>query len=316
MAVTLRQPHFSCLGSGLLLLSRHRGCCYRSLAAYNTSLLDTVLIDRVELSGARKLAAHSLGLVLAFDTELLTLNGSDDSIAKVDGELRLRVDTVVIRVLELVKRALDQSPGCGVVHVGELDGVNRTRRLVGVNETVATASVEGVPFKVRGDTLDDRKLVVVQGSRLVGLTASQLGESLHSLLNDLNNMGLKGVEVVLNSDQVISVVVLGNNLAVETVQDTTVHDVRIIVAVKVTTGRVERRRVLAEQLNLLLSGVTGLLYLLGSLFSTALEDGEDGAFDALFGLDVGVDKGLGVGAHVLKEASHAAEALVEVVTLL
>jgi hypothetical protein len=150
------------------------------------------------------------------------------------------------------------------------------------------------------------------------------------LLNDLDDMSLKGMEVVLNSDQVISVVVLSDNLTVETVQDTTVHNVRIIVAVKMTSGRVERSRMLAEKLDLLLGGVAGLLNLLGSLFSTmskflglvldllvqALKDGKDGALDALLGLDVGVDKGLGVGAHVLEEASNAAEALVEVVTFL
>jgi hypothetical protein len=138
------------------------------------------------------------------------------------------------------------------------------------------------------------------------------------------------VEVVLNSDQVISVVVLSNDLAVEAMEDTAVHNVGIIVTVEVTSGGVERGRVLAEQLDLLLSGVTSLLDLLGSLLGTVgellslvlnflvqtLEDGKDGALDALLGFDIGIDKGLGVGAHVLEETSNTAKALVEVVTFL
>lgn len=52
------------------------------------------------------------------------------------------------------------------------------------------------------------------------------------------------------------------------------------------------------------------------LLVEAVEDGEDGAFEGLFGLDVGVDEALGVDADVLEEAGDAAEGLVEVVTLL
>ena len=59
-------------------------------------------------------------------------------------------------------------------------------------------------------------------------------------------MSLKGVEVVLNSDQVISVVVLSNDLAVETMKDTAVNNVRIIVTVKMASGGIERGRMLAE----------------------------------------------------------------------
>jgi hypothetical protein len=87
---------------------------------------------------------------------------------------------------------------------------------------------------------------------------------------------------------------------------------------------------LAEQLNLLLCGVASLIDLLSSLLGAVgellglmldllvqtFEDGKDGALYALFGLDVGVDEGLGVGSHILEEASNTAQALVEVVTLL
>ena len=87
---------------------------------------------------------------------------------------------------------------------------------------------------------------------------------------------------------------------------------------------------MSKQLDLLLGGVTSLLNLLGSLLGTVgeflglvlnllvqtLEDGQDGALDALFGLYIGIDKGLSVGAHVLEETSNTAKALVEVVAFL
>ena len=81
---------------------------------------------------------------------------------------------------------------------------------------------------------------------------------------------------------------------------------------------------------MLLGSVAGLLDLLGSLLSTmsellglvldlfmqSLEDGDNGALDALLGFGVGVDQGLSVGSHVLEKASDTAEALVEMVPLL
>ena len=49
------------------------------------------------------------------------------------------------------------------------------------------------------------------------------------------------------------------------------HNVGIILAVEMASGRVERGRVLAKQLDLLLGGVTGLIDLLGSLLGTVGE---------------------------------------------
>jgi hypothetical protein len=104
-----------------------------------------------------------------------------------------------------------------VIHVGELDGFNGAWWLIGVDEAVDTASREGIPLEVRSNVLNGGKLIIVQSSCLVRLATSQLRESLHSLLDNLNNVSLETMEVVLNSNQIITVVVLSNNLAVQTV---------------------------------------------------------------------------------------------------
>lgn len=178
--------------------------------------------------------------------------------------------------------------------------------------------------------MNDRELVIIQSAGLVSLATSKLCEGLHGLLDNLNDVSLEALEVVLNSNQVISVVVLGNDLAVQTVQDTAVDDIRVVVAVEMTPRRVERSRMLSKQLYLLLSGVASLVNFLCALLGAmgellglvldllmqAFENGEDRALDALFGFDVGVDEGLRVGAHVLEESGNAAQTLVEVVALL
>lgn len=113
-------------------------------------------------------------------------------------------------------------------------------------------------------------------------------------------------------------------------QDTTSYNIGVVGTVESSTSRVVGSSLLAEQLNVLLGGVAELLDFLGRLLRTvgkllglvldllvqSLEDGDDGALDALLGLGVGVDHGLGVGAHVLEEAGDAAEALVKMVALL
>ena len=69
-------------------------------------------------------------------------------------------------------------------------------------------------------------------------------------------------------------------------------------------------RELIYLLGALLGTVRELLGLVLDLLVQAVEDRQDGPLDALLRLDVRVDEGLGVGAHVLEEAGDSAQALI------
>lgn len=308
----------------------------------------------VELSGAGELAAKRLTLILALDVELFGVGGADDGVGQVQGQLGLGVGAGVVAVLELVEElgggddvvaagvakgelvarlalqaAFDERLGRDVVHVGEANIVDGASRVVGVGETVRGAGSKVCPLEALGNALDGAEHVAVQGADLFSLAAAELVEGLHGLLQDLDDVGLKGLKVVLDGDEVVCVVVFGEDLVAQTVQDTAVNDIGVIAAIELAAGGIVRGSLLAEHLNVLLGCVAQLVNLLGARVGArvellglvldflvqALEDGQDGALEALFGLDVGVDHGLGVGAHVFKEAGNAAEALVKVVTL-
>lgn len=307
-----------------------------------------------ELGVAGELAGEGLALVLALDVELLARGRADDGVGEVDGELGLGVLAGVVAVLELVEElaggddvvargvakgqlvarlalegALDERLGGLVVHVGEVDGVDGAGRVVGVGEAVGGAGGEVGPLEALGDALDGAEDVVVQGADLIRLAAAELVEGAHGLLEDLDDVGLERLKVVLHRDEVVGVVVLGEDLVGEAVHDATVDDVGVLGAGEAAARGVVRGRLLAEQLNLLLRRVAQLLHLLGArvgarvellglvldLLVQALEDGEHGALDALLRLEVGVDHGLRVGAQVLEEAGDAAQRLVKVVSL-
>lgn len=309
----------------------------------------------VELGVAGELGAKRLALVLALDVEFLAARGANDGVGEVEGEFRFGVGAGVVAVLELVEElgrgddvvarrvakgelvarlaleaALDEGLGGGVVHIGEGDAVDGAGRVVGVGEAVGAAGGEVGPLEALGDALDGSQHVVVQGANLVGLAAAELVERLHGLLEDLDDVRLKRLKVVLDRDEVVGVVVLGEDLVAEAVEDAAVDDVGVVDARELAARGVVRGRLLAEQLNVLLGRVAQLLDLLGArvgarvellglvlnLLVQALEDGQHGALEALLRLEVGVDHGLRVGAHVLEEARQAAQALVKVVALL
>ena len=58
-----------------------------------------------------------------------------------------------------------------------------------------------------------------------------------------------------------------------------------------------------------------LLGLVLDLFVQALQYRQDGALNALLGLGIGVDEGLGIRAHVLEKSGNATEALIKVIAL-
>lgn len=133
-----------------------------------------------------------------------------------------RCDNVVtsrITPRELVARlalqgTLNDGPGSRVIHVGELDRIDASRRLVGIDEAVGTAACKVPPLKVGRDALDRSEHVVMQRAGLLALPTGQLSKGLHGLLENLDNMGLKGLEVILHGNEIVSVVVLGDDLSV------------------------------------------------------------------------------------------------------
>jgi hypothetical protein len=62
------------------------------------------------------------------------------------------------------------------------------------------------------------------------LAAYILDEGSHSLLHDLDNVVLECRKVVLNTDEVLTIVVLLDNLLMEAVHDAALSDVWIIVS--------------------------------------------------------------------------------------
>lgn len=308
-----------------------------------------------QLRCSGQLAADTLTLVLALDVELLSAGSSNHGIGEVDGQLGLGVVGKVVVVLELVQelgrgnnivarlgsprelvarlalqRTLDQSL-CGVVVlVGEVDGIDASWRVVRVDEVGALAVEEAHPLEIGRDSLSGAQHVGVEGTRLLGLAASHGIEGLHGLLDDLDHMGLERLEVFLQMDQVVAVVVLLDDLLVQSVVDAALDAVGVLGRVHLAAGRLKGCAVLAQQFNVFLSSVPDLLDLLCALAGAvldlldlgldllvqSLEDGEDGSLEGLLGLGVGVDHGLCVDSHVLEEAGNTTQALVEMPALL
>ena len=170
----------------------------------------------------------------------------------------------------------------------------------------------------------------MEGFDLEGLPARQVGEGLHGLVDHLDDVLLEDLEVGLDGDEVVVLVVFLHDLLVEAVDDAARDDVGVVGGVVLAAGGLERGGVLAEELDVLLGGVARLLDLLGALLGAvgqllglvldllvqALNDRQGRALDGFLRLEIGVDQRLGVDAHVLEEAGDAAEALVEVISLL
>lgn len=300
----------------------------------------------LKLRSTGQAAAHRLAAILTLDAELVAAGRANDGVRQVDAHLRNGVLADVVRVLELVQEArgtdnvvasagaeaelvaalplettLDHGVGALVVLIGEGDGLDCAGRLVAVDKDIAEALVEALPLHVRRDALDGAQHVTVQSADAVGLAAGEHVEGLHGLLQDLNDVSLERLKVGLDGDEVVAVVVLLDDLLVEAVQDTTVDDIGVLGGLELAASGLEGGSLLAQQLNMLLCELAGLLDLLGTLLGAvrqllglvldllvqALKHRQDGALEVLLSLEVSVDQGLGVGAHVVEEAVHAAE---------
>lgn len=245
------------------------------------------------MEGISNLAA---GDVLALDAELGAVDGANDAVGQVEGEFGSGVAAEIVVVLELVEVAggchdveaaavalehgarlalqstLDQGLGGAVLLVREGDVGEGARRCVGVDEDVVVSGHEVDPFEIRRDLLRRGQNVRVHGAVTVKLTAHVDDELLHSALDGLQDMSLELLEVVLHGDEVLTVVVLLDNLLVQAVGDTSTENVRIMGGVDLVMGRsVKCSRVLGEELNVLLSDATSLVDSLSTLCSAILQ---------------------------------------------
>ena len=163
----------------------------------------------------------------------------------------------------------------------------------------------------------------------VELASDVLEERCHRLLDGLNYMCLELLERVLHSYQVLTVVVLFNNLFTESMVDASLKNIGVVRRINFPSRRSKRRSVLAEKLDMLLRYVSCLVntlrtfdsssrQLLGLVFDFGMESfqkWENGAFDIFLSLEVGVCETLRIGANVFEQASNSAQALIEMVPL-
>lgn len=186
------------------------------------------------------------------------------------------------------------------------------------------------PLKVRTHALGVGGHVAVHAARLLGLHGDGLVELGQAGLHRLHDAGLELGKGILHGEEVGAVVVLLENLLVEAVVDAALQHVRVVARRHLAARRLERGRVLPEQLDVLLRRAARLVDQLAALARALvdflglvldlrvqpLEDGQHGALERLGGLGVRVGDALRVAADRLEQARDAAERLVKVVALL
>lgn len=193
-----------------------------------------------------------------------------------------------------------------MVLVGEADVGHGAWRSVGVDQDLVVALDEAVPLEVRGDLLSSAGHVAVHGASLLGLVADNLVELAQAILDGGEDVSLELGEAVLDSDDVVAVVVLLDDLLVQTVVNTTLKDVGVFVCADLATSASKSSCVLAKQLNVLLRCCASLVDSLASLASTlgellglvldlgveTLEDAKNGTLEELCCLGVRVGDAL------------------------
>jgi hypothetical protein len=261
--------------------------------------------------------------VFALDVELLPVHGTNHAIGQVEGEFGHGVFGKVVVRLELVEelggrhdvvvcvvrthdlalafqRPRNQRLSSAVVLVGELDLRHSPRRRRRVNKDGVVALDEAVPLKVEGDLLAVSNHVAVGCLGVLGLRVHDLHKLSHTVLNRLENVRLELGERILDTDEILAIVVLFLNLLVEAMHNTALQNVGVVCSLQVTAVRVVRGRVLAEELDVLLGMGSGLVDLLAALARSfgqllalvldlgvqAFEDGQNGTLELFRGFVV------------------------------
>ena len=125
----------------------------------------------------------------------------------------------------------DERFGGGMFLVGVCDVRDFPLRGVRVDEHAAASVLEFGPFEVRGNVLRVADDVRVHCFLVVGAATDELQELLEGLLNGLHDVSLKGLEVFLYGNKVLSAVVFLQNLFVEVMLNPSVEHVGIVMRV-------------------------------------------------------------------------------------
>lgn len=190
-----------------------------------------------------------------------------------------------------------------MVLVGEADVGHAAWGSVGVDQDLVVALNETIPLEVGRDLTSGASHVAIHGASLLGLGTDNLVELGQPVLDGGEDVGFKLSEAVLDSEDIVAVVILLDDLLVQAMVDTTLKDVGIFVSADLASGAFKGSRVLAKLLDVLLRGLAGLVDKLAALSSTlcellglvldlgveTLENGEDRALESLccFGVRVG-----------------------------
>jgi hypothetical protein len=183
-----------------------------------------------------------------------------------------------------------------VVLVGELYLRDCSRGRRGVDQNGVVALDKAVPFKIERNALRISNHISIRCLGVFGLRVDNLHKLTHAMLHCLNNMRFKLSKRVLDTNEILAVIVLLLNLLVEPMHDTALQDIGIVCSLHIAAVRVKCRRVLAQELNVLLGVGAGLVNRLAAFTSSfgqllalvldlgvkAIENGKNCAFQ-LFG---------------------------------
>lgn len=170
-----------------------------------------------------------------------------------------------------LKRAFDEGLGRAVVLIWERDIVDISWRSVGIDKHFLIALDEATPLKVGRNSLGCTDHIAVHALLPLGLAADVLKEGAHGLLDGLYDVCFELLEALFDGDQVLPVVVLLQDLLVEMMMYGALKDVRVIVGLDLAARRVQRGRVLAKELNVLLRDVPCFFDVFGAFVCTTVE---------------------------------------------
>ena len=116
----------------------------------------------------------------------------------------------------------------------------------GVDEKTVVALDEAVPLQVGRDALDGTGDVAVHGANLLALVANNLVELAHGRLHRAEHVGFELSERVLDGDHVLAIVVFLQDLGIQTVVDTTLKEIWVVMSSELTARALVARRVPAR----------------------------------------------------------------------
>src|SRR3954454_4401749 len=123
--------------------------------------------------------------------------------------------------------------------VCEGDIAHASRRSVRVYQSVCISIDEALPFEIKRDVLGGCRNVTIHGFLAVSLAAHELIEGVQSILNSGDQVTFELLERVLYRKQVLTVIVLFQNLLVQAMTKAAVENIRVIVSVDTSSAGVK-----------------------------------------------------------------------------